>query len=564
MVEVRRKLLLVLLMLAAAGLYLVGNGGDALWDRDEPRYAQTSRQMLAGGDWVVPHYLDLVRTAKPVFIYWCQASAMAVFGDNSFAARLPSAVAIVLLLALLAIVLWKPIGPQRTLWTVFILASSALVVVEAKFCITDAVLLLWITIAQMCLYALWRGNDAWLIVVAMAVAVGLAGLTKGPVVLGILAMTVIALGALGWRQPRVRRTACRQLAMKLLVGIAIVTIIVLPWVVMVNHRASQFLRQAVGHEVWDRMLTPLEQHTGPPGYYLLSIWGTFFPWSLMLPMAIGLGWRHRADPRSRFALAAVIGPWVMLECIRTKLPHYFLPVYPPLAFLLADALVRCLHGEHDDVRSKPFRIAAIGWAVLVGIVAWAPFLAVRWFPAPQPWTAMVCVGLAGDAVAIAAAVLLWRKRSAAGAMVMGLGAMAVFALLYGWYLPRAEFLRLSPRIARVLIDHGVTQPHQVLMMDYMEPSLAFYQGGTIREGGDLGFTPGFLPRLPQWMVVTRTLWDHARPGMRDAFDIVDDEYGLAYADHGRWLHVLVLHRKNRVDGTDLAPVSTPADSAGGK
>ena len=57
------RLLLALIILAAAGVYLVGNGAVALWDRDEPRYAQTSRQMLQSGDWVVPHYLDNVRTA---------------------------------------------------------------------------------------------------------------------------------------------------------------------------------------------------------------------------------------------------------------------------------------------------------------------------------------------------------------------------------------------------------------------------------------------------------------------------------------------------------------------
>src|SRR5580704_7448665 len=103
----RAGLLLALLIVASGGLYLIGNGSVALWDRDEPRYAQTSRQMLQSGDWVVPHYLKLVRTAKPVFIYWCQASAMEVFGDTAFAARLPSVVATIALLILLSVVLWK-------------------------------------------------------------------------------------------------------------------------------------------------------------------------------------------------------------------------------------------------------------------------------------------------------------------------------------------------------------------------------------------------------------------------------------------------------------------------
>src|SRR5687767_8070135 len=92
------RLKLALLILFAGITYLVGNGSVALWDRDEPRYAQTSRQMLQSGDWIVPRFLGEVRTAKPILIYWCQAAAMKVLGDTDFAARLPSAIAMVSLL----------------------------------------------------------------------------------------------------------------------------------------------------------------------------------------------------------------------------------------------------------------------------------------------------------------------------------------------------------------------------------------------------------------------------------------------------------------------------------
>src|SRR4051812_45993588 len=95
------KVLLAATVVAAAGLYLLGNGRVSLWDRDEPRYAQCARQMLYGltgpgghgPDLIVPRFLDKPRTEKPPFIYWCQAGAMKLLGDNAFAARLPSSVA---------------------------------------------------------------------------------------------------------------------------------------------------------------------------------------------------------------------------------------------------------------------------------------------------------------------------------------------------------------------------------------------------------------------------------------------------------------------------------------
>ena len=582
MTDRRRLSLLALLIVAASAAYLIGNGTTALWDRDEPRYAQTSRQMLQSSDWVVPHFLDLPRTAKPALIYWCQATAMAAFGDAgpaaNFAARFPSAVAVAVLLVVLSAVLWRRLGSQRTLWTVFIFATSGLTIAAAKMCITDAVLLLWVTVSQLCLYAAWRGRATWPVVLTWAVMVGLAGLTKGPVILGIQAMTVLVLGVFRWvdrrwppagvsfqplgdadrsderpvsavldyrRPPQNTRIAAirwRGAVLKFVVALLIVAAIVLPWVLMVNHRAAGFMSTTLHHDVWDRMMTPLEQHAGPPGYYFISIWATFFPWSLLLPLAIGLAVHRRADPRSRFALAAVVGPWVMLECVRTKLPHYLLPAFPPLAYLTADALVRCLNGEIADLRGRPFKVTVSIWAVVIAAVASGPWLVVGKY-APLPAGVMTAMSVGGAAFAAAVAWLIWRERLTAAAVLLGTGTLAIVVVAYGIYLPRADFLRLSPRVARVLTDHGVTRPHQCLMLGYMEPSLAWAQGGTIREGGPVGFGPAFAPQFTPWMVMTRDVWDHGTDALRSQFEIVADEYGLAYADRGRWVTVLVVHRK---------------------
>src|SRR3954453_18518849 len=152
---------LILVIIAAAALYLIGNDRVGLWDRDEPRYAQTSKQMVLSDppDWIVPRLLDKVRTAKPIFIYWCQAGSMWLLNSpGEFAARLPSSVAMTITLIVMAVAIGKSIGWQRALWSTLILASSGLVIAAAKMCITDSVLLLWVTIAQLCLFAIYQGN----------------------------------------------------------------------------------------------------------------------------------------------------------------------------------------------------------------------------------------------------------------------------------------------------------------------------------------------------------------------------------------------------------------------
>jgi len=128
--------LLAALLLLEAVVFLLGNGRVSLVDRDEPRYAQCSREMLRSGNWVVPTLLGEKRTQKPPLIYWCQAAAMRVLGDtpanDDFAARLPSAKAMLVVLLLLAIAIWRAIGPARALLSVFVLGTSLLTLLLAN------------------------------------------------------------------------------------------------------------------------------------------------------------------------------------------------------------------------------------------------------------------------------------------------------------------------------------------------------------------------------------------------------------------------------------------------
>jgi len=170
---------IVLILIAAAIVYLAGNARMGLWDRDEPRYAQCSRQMLQSGDWVVPRIYDKLRTQKPPFIYWCQATAMSLFGSEgnagAFSARVPSVVAMLATLVLLAVIVTRHSGAEQAMWTVLVMASSAMTIMAAKICLTDSVLILFITVAQFCLYAIWRGNRSWGVAILMAAMFGLAG-----------------------------------------------------------------------------------------------------------------------------------------------------------------------------------------------------------------------------------------------------------------------------------------------------------------------------------------------------------------------------------------------------
>ena len=58
-----------------------------LFNPDEGRYAEIAREMLSGGDWIVPHLNGLTYIEKPPLQYWATALALRVFGQSEFAAR---------------------------------------------------------------------------------------------------------------------------------------------------------------------------------------------------------------------------------------------------------------------------------------------------------------------------------------------------------------------------------------------------------------------------------------------------------------------------------------------
>ena len=81
-----------------------------LFNTDEGRYAEIPREMLSGGDWVIPHLNGLAYIEKPPLQYWATAASLAVFGQSEFAARLYTALCA---LATLAVV-WLT---ARRLWS---------------------------------------------------------------------------------------------------------------------------------------------------------------------------------------------------------------------------------------------------------------------------------------------------------------------------------------------------------------------------------------------------------------------------------------------------------------
>ncbi len=71
--------------------------------------------MRERGDYVVPYFNNKYRFDKPPFIYWTQMASYRLFGENDFAARLPSGVAAALT-AVLLFAWGRRLGSERIGW----------------------------------------------------------------------------------------------------------------------------------------------------------------------------------------------------------------------------------------------------------------------------------------------------------------------------------------------------------------------------------------------------------------------------------------------------------------
>ncbi|AGA29393.1 ArnT family glycosyltransferase [Singulisphaera acidiphila] len=459
----------VLVGLLALILNLAGNGRISLFDRDEPRYAGATREMRASGDWVHPTFNAEPRYHKPVLIYWLMMAGTALGGDNPFGVRLVSSLAG----AATCLVVWawgrRMLGERAGLLAGLILATAPIVVAESKMATTDATLMLWVVGCQFCLWELSQ-RSSWKIAALFWTLLGLAILTKspaGPVLL-------VASGAVSWwlggPTSFLKRLHWRW-------GPLLCAAIVLPWNVAILLRSQgEYYHVAVGYHIIRRATSGLEEHGGFPGYYVVLSFLTCFPWSALLPAALYAGWsRRKESPVFGFLLGWIVGPLILLECVRTKLIHYYLPAFPAWALLLAWMLVAVTESEVTLDFWKMGRLAVrLLWVISAGAIA--GLLAAAWFAPPG----LRAASLVLSAVMLVGALLFHVHYKVGGierATRVLIASSAVMTLLMGvWVLPALEPYRISGVIGRRLAELEVREQAKAILCTFDLPGVVYALG----------------------------------------------------------------------------------------
>ncbi len=358
-------------------LYLLPLGFRPLFVPDETRYAEIPREMLASGNWLVPHLNGLRYYEKPVLGYWLNALSIQLFGANGFAIRLPSALATGLA-ALLLFWLARRYCRQAPLvapLSALVFLSCFAVVGIGTFAVLDAMLAFFLTGALVFFFAALaapsrsRQERGWL--AAAGLFCGLAFLAKGFLAFAVPALTVG--GYLVWQR------RFRDLARLPWLPLAVAVAVALPWSVMIQRRAPDFWQFFIWNEHIRRFLGDNAQHGQPVWFFLAVAPAMSLPWALLVPAALAGRARHvapvdhPANDLARFALCWLVLPFGFFSACHGKLITYILPCFPPFALLMAIGFDRGLGTPAGDRR---FRRAAGFGAVLFGLLL-AAFLGVQ-------------------------------------------------------------------------------------------------------------------------------------------------------------------------------------------
>lgn len=336
------RLRAALVVLAVVLYACLLQGVRPLYSPDEGRYTDVALMMLDGGDWLHPMlHPEVPHWSKPPLTYWSIAASVAAFGHAEFAARLPGALAFAATILLLGR-LGRRFVPAQPWLPALVHATFAFPSAASNLVTTDGLLALWETLSIVAFVELWWAADARAARRArllLGLALALAFLTKGPPgLLAFAACVAFAIWSEGARGAR-RAFGWDALLVFLVVGGA--------WYAVVTWQEPGVMRYFLVEEVVNRVASD-RMHRNAEWYgafkvYLPTLLLGALPW---LPLLLRAAWRRRHDFAARLrtdAAARLLACWLLLPLAvfvvaRSRLPLYVLPLFPPLALIVAREL----------------------------------------------------------------------------------------------------------------------------------------------------------------------------------------------------------------------------------
>lgn len=473
--------LLILVALSSA-LFFYKLGQLSLWDPDEPRYAETAKEMVRSGDWLVPRFNGKERFDKPVLFYWLIAAAYKAFGISEFTARLWPAIFGLLGVILVYLLGQKMFSPKVGLFSGLILATNIQYVTVSRLAITDMALTFFLELA---FFSFWFGYQSKarlkknLFYLIFYISIALAALTKGPVAL-VFAGFIVILFLIINKDLKVLKE------MQIFLGAAVFCLIALPWYIIIIQQYGRvyvdyfFLKHNIA-----RFATHELKHPGPFVYYLPVLYLGLFPWSAFLFSSIWclgtdkFNFLNAQKKQLSFLFIWFFTIFIFFSIAKAKLPTYIMSLYFPAALLLGRFLGLVVENKESAAVKKHINVSLVQLFIMFLSMAVALFIVVK-INSPQSilLTSFMNIWLFLGLVFI---LFLFRAGRFLSAFVSLSAVIAVFTILFlSQIAPRAAEVR-SLREAGQKVFSLTKGQGSVFSYRFLKPSSVFYCDQNIKR-----------------------------------------------------------------------------------
>lgn len=489
----------VILAVLAIAVFLGCLGSVDLWGKREQRASAEAIDTVQEGHWLVAEIQGRPRLEKPPLPRWTIATLMRLTGRrDEFIVRLPSALSALgmvwLVYALGTRLGGRAVGQASAL----ALTSFAFFISELRQAGNDGPLAFFTTLA---LYAAWRrlhgeseegtnvapadrlGSRRWSLV--MYAALGFGFLTKGPIILVLVAIAILPYLALS------RRLKAGAWALTDLRGAFIFVLLALSWPLPV------LIQDPNAARVW---YLEMAQKAGTAGIThhrqreMLAVswpWMTT-PWSIVATLGAFMPlWK-----RGRGYGPNVWLPWswtvlnLVMFCLwKVAKPNYFLPCLPGAAILTGIEWIHLTRAARSVDPQFPAarRFLQVQWAILLVAAAVAPVVVGQTAAAYLGWSlALSALAIAGIMISVWA----WKRGAEAFAMAPLVGSLAIGVVIgYGIIAPKDNAIHSHRELAAKLDRLLPPETDTVMFFHELDEGLWFYL-----QDRSLKPVPGSQPR----------------------------------------------------------------------
>jgi 4-amino-4-deoxy-L-arabinose transferase-like glycosyltransferase len=322
----------LVLCLVCSALFFTNLQSRDFWAPDEGDFAQITRELTL--DFIVPHLNGEPYAEKPPLFYYTLYASQKLLGSvqDEISLRVPSC-----LFALIGVVLFfgtiaKFVNPTQAFVSAGILATSPLYYWQARYTQVDMIFAVFV-VASLLLFLLFYTTRRQSMLYVSSFCLALAFMTKGPLALALVLPIVVAFL---FSQKTLGIVKVRDIC----IGMLIFLIVVVPWYLAIYWReGAPYLYENIIRQNLIRFLDAWS-HKRPFYYYFTTLPLDFFPWSLFLPLGIGLAFsRVKTDPKTRYFLIWFLWMFLFLSLSSGKISKYMLPVLPAAAFMTSLAFM---------------------------------------------------------------------------------------------------------------------------------------------------------------------------------------------------------------------------------